>query len=83
MYTVCGTCKVMYVRELYRSVQRMCNNADYVTVPPLGCCIAMRIFGIIHLQYGAQRDPIICEHSLIKPYTYVCQGAVKIHITGT
>ena len=72
----------MYITELYRSVQQVYNNAVCMTVLSLGCCTAMRIFGIVHLLYGVQRDLIIFVHSLRQSYTDVCQGAVQIRITS-
>ena len=67
MYTVCGTRKAMYVRELYRSVQQVIGNVVNMRVIPLACCTTMQAFRIVHLLYEAPRVFIAVVHSLWYP----------------
>ena len=57
----------MYVKELYRSVQQVYENAVSVRVIPLVWCSAMQAFRIIHLLYEAPRVLIAGVHSLWYP----------------
>ena len=57
----------MYVKELYRSVQQVYENAVSVRVIPLVWCSAMQAFRIIHLLYEAPRVLIAGVHSLLYP----------------
>ena len=75
-----GTCKAMYVREMYRSIQRVYENVVSVIVIPLVWCTAMQVFGFVHLLYKAPRILIVGVDSLRQSYTDVCQGAVQICI---
>ena len=68
VYTACGTRKAMYVRELYRSIQRVYKNAVCIIVLPLGCGTAMRVFKILHLLCEVPQDIIVCVHSQCHPY---------------
>ena len=52
MYTVYGTRKVMYVIELYRSVQRVYGNTVNMRVITLACCTIMQALRIVQLLYS-------------------------------
>ena len=67
MYTVCGTRKVMYVIELYISVQRVIGNVVNMRVIPFACCIAKQALGIVHLLYprGTTGPLYWCKQSVV------------------
>ena len=73
----------MYVRELYRSVQRVYENPVRVRVMFFQWCTTMRVFGIVHSLYKVPRDLPICVQSLCgHPYGNVSQEAVQLHTAG-
>ena len=54
----------MYVREMFRSVQQVYENAVSVIVSHLIWCTKMHAFGIAHSLYGAPRYVIAGVHRL-------------------
>ena len=78
VYTACGSRMASALRELYRFVQRVYENAVGTIVFTMGSRTFLRVAGIIQLVYEGPRDLPVCVHSQWQPYFVRHQGAVQI-----